>query len=130
MTSARDHVVEMSVFDPDCLSRCVLEHATGRWGGLVLAVLVAGPMRFSEVRRAVGGVTDRMLTQTLQRLETDGLVSRTPHPTVPLRVDYDLTEIGRPIAERLCGLIEAIYEQLPAIVERQRRAESASQASP
>lgn len=111
----------MGVFDPDGVSRTVLEHATGRWGSLTLAALVDGPLRFAEVGRAVDGVSDRMLAQTLRRLEADGLVSRTPHPTVPLRVDYELTTLGRPIAQRICDLIDAIYQQLPGIVAHQRR---------
>ncbi|GAA4725712.1 winged helix-turn-helix transcriptional regulator [Phytohabitans rumicis] len=110
----------MSVFDPDCTSREVLEHATGRWGALTLAALVDGPLRFAQVRRAVVGVSDRMLSQTLQRLEADGLVRRTPQATIPPRVDYDLTDLGRPIADRICDLIETIYHQLPGIVAHQR----------
>ena len=62
-----------------------------------------------------------MLTQTLQQLEADGLVSRTPHSTIPPRVDYALTDLGRPIAERICDLITTIYQQLPGIVTHQRR---------
>lgn len=61
-----------------------------------------------------------MLSQTLHRLEADGLVSRTQHATMPPRVDYELTELGRPIAERIGDLIEAIYAQLPGIVAHQR----------
>jgi DNA-binding HxlR family transcriptional regulator len=110
----------MSVFDPDDLSREVLEHATGRWGGLALAALVEGPLRFAAVRRAVNGISDRMLAQTLQRLEADGLVARTSYGTIPPRVEYALTELGSPIARRVCDLIDAIYEQLPAIVAHQR----------
>lgn len=106
----------MSVFDPDCVSRSILEHATGRWGGLVLASLTDGPLRFAEVRRAVTGIGDRMLSQTLHRLEADGLVTRTEHSTIPPHVEYDLTDLGRPIAARVCDLIETIYRQLPAIV--------------
>jgi DNA-binding HxlR family transcriptional regulator len=120
MSRGTDRADGMSVFDPDCTSREVLEHATGRWGGLTLVALVDGPLRFAEVRRTVSGVSDRMLSQTLQRLEADGLVTRTQHSAIPPRVDYDLTELGRPIAERLCDLIETIYEQLPGIVAHQR----------
>ena len=123
MSRGTERAAQMSVFDPDCVSREVLEHATGRWGGLTLAALVDGPLRFAEVRRAVGGVSDRMLAQTLQRLETDGLVSRTPQSTIPPRVDNDLTDLGRPIAERVCDLIEAIYRQLPGIVTHRRARE-------
>jgi len=116
-----ERVEELGVFDPDGTSREVLEHATGRWGALTLAALVDGPLRFAEVRRAVGGISDRMLAQTLQRLEADGLVSRTPHSTIPPRVDYELTDLGRPIAQRICDLIEAIHDQLPGIVAHQRQ---------
>ncbi|MEX5713759.1 helix-turn-helix domain-containing protein [Parafrankia sp. FMc6] len=110
----------MSVFDTDCTSREVLEHATGRWGSLALAALVDGPLRFAEVRRAISGISDRMLAQTLQRLEADGLVSRTAHSAIPPRVDYALTDLGRPIAQRILDLIQAVYDQLPGIVQHQQ----------
>ncbi|MDF1488593.1 winged helix-turn-helix transcriptional regulator [Tessaracoccus caeni] len=126
MTKATDLAREMNVFDPGCTSRAVLEHATGRWGSLVLASLVDRPLRFAEVRRAVTGIGDRMLSQTLQRLEADGLVSRTERSTIPPHVEYALTDLGRPIAERVCDLIEAIYRQLPGIVAHQRSADEAS----
>ncbi|MFJ8106266.1 winged helix-turn-helix transcriptional regulator [Streptomyces sp. NPDC096132] len=86
----------------------------------------------AEVRRQVAGVSDRMLWQTLQRLEDHGLVTRTPHPTVARRVDYGLTALGRPIAERVGDLIDTIYEQLPGIVAHQRAlaAEAAPDDSP
>ncbi|GAA3658426.1 winged helix-turn-helix transcriptional regulator [Microbacterium marinilacus] len=106
----------MSVFDPECTSREVLEHATGRWGALVLASLADKPLRFAEVRRQVTGIGDRMLSQTLQRLHADGLVSRTEHSAIPPHVTYALTGIGAPIADRICELIDTIYQQLPAIV--------------
>ncbi|NYI60242.1 winged helix-turn-helix transcriptional regulator [Cellulomonas soli] len=120
MSRATERADGMSVFDPGCTSRSVLEHATGRWGALTLAALVDGPLRFAQVRRAVSGVSDRMLSQTLQRLEADGLLSRTQHSVIPPRVDYELTDLGRPIAARICDLIDAIYDQLPGIVTHQR----------
>ena len=128
MSRATERVDGMSVFDPDCTSREVLEHATGRWGALTLAALVDGPMRFAEVRRHVSGISDRMLSQTLQRLESDGLVARTPQLTIPPRVDYQLTDLGRPIAERVCDLIETIYHQLPGIVAHQRGLHSGTES--
>ncbi|WP_416972658.1 winged helix-turn-helix transcriptional regulator [Streptomyces sp. 4F14] len=129
MSRGTERVARMSVFDPDCVSREVLEHATGRWGGLTLAALIDGPLRFAEVRRQVVGVSDRMLWQTLQKLETHGLVTRSPHPEVPRRVDYALTPLGRPIAERVHDLIDAIYEQLPGIVAHQRAHAEAEQGT-
>ena len=74
------------------------------------AALTAGPLRYAEVKRALTGVSDRMLSQALHRLEADGLVSRTSHGTVPPRVDYELTALGEPIAAAVCGLIDAIYQ--------------------
>lgn len=120
MSRGTDRIAGMSVFDPDCTSREVLEHATGRWGTLTLAALVDGPVRFADLRRAVAGISDRMLSQTLQRFETDGLVSRSQQATIPPRVYYDLTALGRPIAESICDLIETIYAQIPGIVAHQR----------
>jgi DNA-binding HxlR family transcriptional regulator len=128
MSRGADRADGMSVFDPDCTSREVLEHATGRWGALTLAALVDGALRFADVRRAVSGISDRMLSQTLQRLEADGLVSRTQHSTIPPRVDYDLTDLGRPIAESVCDLIDTIYAQLPGIVAHQRSRHTATPA--
>ncbi|MEV7762008.1 winged helix-turn-helix transcriptional regulator [Curtobacterium flaccumfaciens] len=125
MSSATDRLNDMSVFDPTCISREVLEHATGRWGAVTLAALSDGPMRFAAIRRAVEGISDRMLAQTLQRLEGDGLLVRRAHDRTSSRVEYELTGIGAPIAQQICALIDAIYEQVPAIVEHTRRSRQA-----
>src|SRR6266700_290445 len=84
-----------NVFEPNCPSRVLLDHVTSRWGVLVLVALWDGTMRWSEIRRWVKGVTEKMLAQTLRTLEADGLVLRDVHPVVPPRVDYSLTERGR-----------------------------------
>lgn len=78
----------------NCPSRLVLEHITSRWGVLVLAALLDRSYRFSELRREVRGVSEKMLAQTLQTLERDGFVHREAHPVIPPRVDYSLTEMG------------------------------------
>ncbi|GAA3334691.1 helix-turn-helix transcriptional regulator [Curtobacterium albidum] len=103
------------ISDPRCVSRAVLEHSTGRWGALVLVSLTDGPTRFAGVRRSVTGISDRMLAQTLQRLESHGLVSRTTYDRGNSRVEYSLTTIGAPIAEQLVVLVAVIEQQLPAI---------------
>ncbi|MES5824498.1 helix-turn-helix domain-containing protein [Streptomyces sp. RG80] len=91
-----------------CPHRQVLEHVTSRWGVLVLIELLDRPYRFSELRRAIGGpgrgVSEKMLTQTLQTLERDGLIHRDAKPVIPPRVDYSLTELGREAAEQVRGL--------------------------
>jgi DNA-binding HxlR family transcriptional regulator len=87
-----------------CPHRLVLEHVTSRWGVLVLIQLLERPYRFSELRRAIGRVSEKMLTQTLQTLERDGLVHRDAKPVIPPRVDYSLTDLGREAAERIRDL--------------------------
>jgi DNA-binding HxlR family transcriptional regulator len=82
----------------------VLEHVTSRWGVLVLAALLERPYRFSELRRQVGGVSEKMLAQTLQILERDGFVHRDAKPVIPPRVDYSLTPMGRDVAEQVWAL--------------------------
>src|SRR6478609_5631091 len=87
-----------------CPSRVVLEHVTSRWGVLVLAALFERSYRFSELRREVGGVSEKMLAQTLQTLERDGFVLRHARPVIPPHVDYSLTELGREAAEQVWAL--------------------------
>ncbi|MEB3367624.1 winged helix-turn-helix transcriptional regulator [Saccharopolyspora mangrovi] len=87
-----------------CPSRSVLEHITSRWGVLVLAALLDDGRRFSELRRTIGGVSEKMLAQTLQTLERDGFVHREAHPVIPPRVDYSLTELGEQAARLVSGL--------------------------
>ncbi|MFG3529030.1 winged helix-turn-helix transcriptional regulator [Streptomyces sp. NPDC047917] len=98
-----------------CPSRLVLEHVTSRWGVLVLAVLLERPYRFSELRREVGGVSEKMLTQTLRTLERDGIVHREAKPVIPPRVDYSLTELGREAAEQVCALGRWTEHRLSAV---------------
>ncbi|MFD6244106.1 winged helix-turn-helix transcriptional regulator [Streptomyces roseolus] len=87
-----------------CPSRLVLEHVTSRWGVLVLMALLERSYRFSELRRRIGGVSEKMLTQTLQTLERDGFVHRDAKPVIPPRVDYTLTPLGEDAAERIRAL--------------------------
>lgn len=105
-----------SVLHPMCPSRQVLQHLTSRWGALVLVALAGRTLRFSEVRRALGDVSDRMLAQTLQGLEADGMVRRVAHDVVPPHVDYSLTEIGEEAAVHVRGLADWVERRLPAIM--------------
>lgn len=108
---------------PDCPSRPVLQHLTSRWGALVMIALAIGPHRFAQLRRRIGGISERMLAQTLQELEADGFVLRTAHPVVPPHVDYELTPLGREAADHVVALSGWIEAALPRILaERQARA--------
>ncbi|MDX3236147.1 helix-turn-helix domain-containing protein [Streptomyces sp. ME03-5709C] len=88
----------------NCPSRVILEHVTSRWGVLVLAALIDGTARFSELRRTVGGVSEKMLAQTLQTLERDGFVHREAYPVIPPRVEYSLTPLGKEAADQVWAL--------------------------
>lgn len=96
------------VFAHACPSRLVLNHVTSRWGVLVLVALLAGTHRFSELRRKIGGVSERMLAQTLQQLEGDGFVARHALPVVPPHVEYTLTPLGVELAEKVRDLVDWI----------------------
>ncbi|MGB6073823.1 MAG: helix-turn-helix domain-containing protein [Rhodococcus sp. (in: high G+C Gram-positive bacteria)] len=109
--------LEASVFARDCASRQTLQNATSRWGVLALAALTEGDYRFNALRRRVDGVSERMLSQTLQTLERDGLVIRTVQGTIPPKVEYSLTPLGRDVGTRLSDLIELIEGNMPAVLE-------------
>ncbi|GIF78473.1 winged helix-turn-helix transcriptional regulator [Asanoa siamensis] len=100
----------------DCPSRPVLEHVTSRWGVLVLATLRDGSRRFSELRREVGGVSEKMLAQTLQTLERDGFVHRDAKPVIPPRVDYSLTPMGREVAEQVWALTRWVESRIDDVL--------------
>jgi DNA-binding HxlR family transcriptional regulator len=107
------------VYASDCPTRVVLDHVTSRWATLVLGMLLDGTMRFSELRRAIGGVSEKMLAQTLQALERDGLVLREVRPVIPPHVDYSLTELGVQAGEQVRGLCRWIEEHLPNFLHAQ-----------
>ena len=81
----------------ECPSRQVLDAISDKWVTLVLSALADGPLRYSDLSRRIAGVSQKMLTQTLRRLERDGLLTRTITPAVPVRVDYQLTPLGQTI---------------------------------
>lgn len=99
-----------------CPTRTVLDHVTSKWGVLLLVFLSDKSMRWGELRRAVDGISEKMLAQTLRTLETDGLVHREVTATVPPRVDYSLTERGKGLVERLLPLMEWIVDNADDIV--------------
>lgn len=109
-----------------CPSREVLKHVTSRWGVLVLLALEGRTRRFGELRRAVGGVSERMLAQTLQWLEGDGMVERVAFEVVPPRVEYSLTPLGREAAEKVRLLADWIETSLPRIshIREQRKGQN------
>ncbi|MFC8235439.1 helix-turn-helix transcriptional regulator [Streptomyces sp. NBC_01724] len=116
------------VFSRQCPSRGTLEHVTGRWGSLTLTALHDSGFRFNELRRRVDGVSEKMLSQTLHALERDGLVHREAQPTNPPRVDYELTPLGREVADRLRGLIELVEGRMPEVLDARNRYDEARES--
>jgi DNA-binding HxlR family transcriptional regulator len=109
-----------TVFDSDCPVRDILSHIATRWGVLIVAALREGPLRFFELHARVGGISEKMLTQTLRVLVRDGLVERTVEPTSPPKVSYALTEVGLDLVGPLHQLIERIQARADDIVTAQR----------
>jgi len=97
-TKARD------VYASQCPTRQVLDLIGDKWTALIMGLLEDGPRRFSALQHSIGGISQKMLTQTLRNLERDGLVSRTVYPEIPPRVEYTLTPLG----ETLCAPLAAI----------------------
>lgn len=106
-------------FDADCPTRRILDRIGDRWTVLIIGTLGDGDARFSELRRRIDGISQKMLTQTLRGLERDGLVSRTVYPEVPVRVVYALTKSGRTLLEPLGALRAWAVEHLNDVTASQ-----------
>jgi DNA-binding HxlR family transcriptional regulator len=120
MAVSSDMVDKQLTGEAMCPHRLVMEHVTSRWGVLVLIELLDRPHRFSELRRAIGQVrqvSEKMLAQTLQTLERDGLVHRDAKPVIPPRVDYSLTDLGREAAEQVRGLAQWTQDRMGRVLE-------------
>lgn len=103
----------------------VLSRVGDKWTVLVVSTLGEGPKRFNELRKALGSISQRMLTLTLRGLERDGLVTRTVFPTIPPRVDYELTKLGRSLLEPVSELGAWARRNRAAIVEARRKFDGA-----
>lgn len=106
VTTQAESVLHGSPYRANCPTRRILDRIGDRWTVLIVGALGDGSARFSQLRRRIEGVSQKMLTQTLRGLERDGLVHRTVYPEVPVRVEYTLTEAGRTLCEPLRALQE------------------------
>ncbi len=114
------------VFDDRCPTRMVLDRLADKWALLVLDRLQSGPVRFNHLRRDIRGLSQKVLSQTLKRLERDGLVKRTVHPTVPIRVDYALTPLGRTLTETVAAFAHWAERNMDAVLAAQTAYDAAS----
>src|SRR5438034_10061395 len=111
-----------SVMDAQCPSRLVLDRIADKWTALIIQVLASGTKRYAELQREIGGISQKMLTQTLRSLERDGLVQRKVHPAVPTKVEYSLTRLGRTLIEPLHALCRRSEKQLAELQANHARA--------
>ncbi|GKV90194.1 winged helix-turn-helix transcriptional regulator [Pectobacterium carotovorum] len=108
------------LFTVDCPSRGVLKHVSSLWGVLCLISLREGTLRFGELRRKASGVSEKMLAQTLKRLEEDGFVLRFSHQVVPPYVEYSLTPLGREVSEQVATLADWIELNISRVMDSRR----------
>lgn len=126
MSEADSRVTEAQCRETMCTVREVLDRIGDKWSVLVVLTLNEGTQRFSELLRAVDGISQRMLTRTLRLLERDGLVDRTVYPTVPPKVEYQLTELGKTLLGPVRGLAEWASQNRATIQVARDRFDDAS----
>jgi len=108
--------------DGGCVAtREILDRIGDKWSLYIIAMLAKGPRRFNELKRTIDGISQRMLTLTLRGLERDGLITRTMFPTIPPRVDYELTDMGRTLLEPVMALVGWANQNQLAIAEAHKR---------
>lgn len=130
VTDLRESVVmEPNIYSRKCGSRQVLDRIGDRWSMLVVLTLAGGTRRYGELAQRIEGISQKMLTQTLRGLERDGLVTRTVYASVPPRVDYALTDLGRTLLELLAGLETWATTHLPEVDAARARYDARRRAS-
>lgn len=113
------------VLNHHCPTRRALTVIADKWTALVIYLLAGGTHRYGELQKAIGGISQKMLTQTLRSLEQNGLVKRTVFPVVPPRTEYELTELGRTLIEPLSALCKWAERHMPALEEARRNYDQA-----
>ena len=122
MSGTHTSVRRIDTSGDDCQAVAeTLDRIGDKWTVLVVGALEQGPLRYNEIRRAVDGISQRMLTLTLKGLERDGLVHRTMYPTIPPRVDYELTELGRKLMAPLRSLYDWAVKHRPAMLAARKK---------
>lgn len=109
-----------NVYDASCPTRHVLDIIADKWSTLIIVLLEDHPLRFAALQRRIGGISQKMLTQTLRNLERDGLVRRTVYAEVPPRVEYALTPLGRTLCEPFRSIHRWAEENIDAIMTAQQ----------
>lgn len=116
--------IDYDAFLADCPTRQLMDRLSNKWVGLVMAALRDGSKRHGELAKIIAGVSQKMLTQTLRELERDGLITRQVTPSVPLRVDYELTDLGRTLQPIMLALKDWAESNMDEIQEARNRYDS------
>ena len=114
--------IRASVLKPQCPSRIVLDRIADKWTALIIQVLANGTRRYAALQREIGGISQKVLTQTLRSLERDGLVLRKAYPVAPPKVEYSLTRFGRTLIDPLHALCRWSERHLPELQANRTRA--------
>lgn len=110
------------LYNPLCPSRVIINHVSSVWGSVILKALSENRiMRFSELRKQIDGVSEKMLSQTLRHFERDGLVARKSYPVIPPKVEYSLTPLGLECADQVIAVCDFIEDRMYAIVNNQMK---------
>lgn len=115
--SFTDKLNRGDVLVKECPSRGILQDVTSRWAVLILFSLLGGTLRFSQLRKKITGISEKMLSQTLQSLEADGFILRIAHPVIPPHVEYQLTEHGVEVGHRVAELVNWIEANIGDILQ-------------
>jgi DNA-binding HxlR family transcriptional regulator len=118
--------VEYDAFIRGCPTNQLLDRLSDKWVSLVVSALSTGPMRYSDLTRKIAGVSPKMLTQTLRALERDGILVRTVTPSVPVRVDYELTPLGHSLAALLTAVKDWAETHIDEVHEARERYDTTS----
>jgi DNA-binding HxlR family transcriptional regulator len=128
ISSAKPRVARQPAdpYSAKCPTRVVLDRIADKWTVLVLGLLAENPRRFNQLRREIGGLTQKMASQTLKALERDGLIARKATPTVPVTVEYSITPLGRTLAATVDGLRMWAQAHIGDVIKAQKRYDGAS----
>ena len=122
-------IPKANLYSASCPSRIILDDVMSRWGSLVLVLLMDRSYRFSELAYLIGGVSEKMLAQTLRRLEMDGFVRRQVHATKPPKVEYSLTPLGRELCPHVHSLLSFVQKNANRVLKHREGAEEHQAAS-
>lgn len=124
--SKRKKMMDFNVYAENCPTRLVIDRLADKWAVLVLVKLAPGTMRFNQLRREIEGISQKVLSQVLKKLERDGLISRQAFPTVPVTVEYSITPLGQTLTSTVAALARWAEDNMKEILAAQQRYDQAA----